>query len=115
MTVFRALWPITDPTLGVGDLLATAASDLPLLSRQARVELVGEGRYCVARSATVPGSGNLTEWTLLYTCPAVPAGDPAVRLDLVVAEDLMLEERRRAEAAAAAAADQLELPIEEAS
>jgi hypothetical protein len=115
VTVFRALWPITDPTLGVGELLATAAADLPLLARQARVELAGEGRYCVARSATVPGSGNITEWTLLYTCPAVPAGDPALRLDLVVAEDILAEARRREAAEAAAAADQLELPIGEAS
>lgn len=69
---FRAIWPITDERLPFTALCAQATHDVPLLAAQAHAHLVGPGRYTVARSTDIPGSGRITEWVLIYDAPATP-------------------------------------------
>ncbi|WKN47126.1 hypothetical protein [Nocardioides sp. Arc9.136] len=73
MTSFRAIWPITDLHAGMAQLVAQARPELPRLLAQAHARPTGIGRFTVAASAHVPGSGRVTEWVLLYECPARPA------------------------------------------
>lgn len=68
--IFRATWPITDPTVGFLELLEMARQDLPALLTQAHARRTGLGRYTVAHSIDIPGSGRTTEWVLLFQCPA---------------------------------------------
>ena len=67
-TMFRACWPITDPTTPYADLTTQAAGDLPLLLRQAGAcPVVGEfGRWYITASSAVPGSGRITDKVLIY-------------------------------------------------
>lgn len=67
---FRAMWPITDPSTSWQRLCATARRDLPTLAIRAGADLGGEGRFYVARSVDVPGSGRTTEHVLVYEAPA---------------------------------------------
>lgn len=70
--LFRALWPITDMTTPLGDLIDTATRDLPMVAARAHAEVQAGGRWLVAASAKVPGSGRVTENVLLYEAPAAP-------------------------------------------
>lgn len=70
--VFRALWPITDMTLPLGDLIAAAEVDLPVVAALQHAEVQSGGRWSVAPSSRVPGSGNITANVLIYEAPAVP-------------------------------------------
>jgi len=72
VTTFMARWPITDETLGIAELAVLARPDLPLLTAQAGARITGPGRWFVARSADFPGSGRVTDWTLVYEAPAKP-------------------------------------------
>ncbi|WP_435744954.1 hypothetical protein [Nocardioides sp. SYSU DS0663] len=69
--LFRALWPITDHSAGITQLAAQARHDLPLLLAQAHARTTGPGRFSVAPSAQIPGSGRTTAWVLLYEAPAI--------------------------------------------
>lgn len=71
--VFRAVWPITDESMPYADLCRTAEDDLPLLIAQAKARLLRRGRFSIAPSASVPGSGRVTESVLIYEAPAVRA------------------------------------------
>ena len=69
--IFRARWPIHHHAPHT-DLVDQAAADLPTLIRQAHARLTGPGRFTIARSQHVPGSGRITEWVLIYEAPAAP-------------------------------------------
>ena len=71
MTTFRAIWPITDETRGYATLCKEAESELPLLIGQARARLTAPGRFSIAPSDRVPGSGRTTPAVLIYEAPAV--------------------------------------------
>lgn len=68
---FRAMWPVTDESLGLAELADLARTDLPLLVAQARATISGPGRFTLADSAQVPGSGRVTRYVLVYEAPAV--------------------------------------------
>lgn len=68
--VFRAIWPITDPTIPLDDLVREAVVDLPRLISQARALPLDAGRWRIVESVNVPGSGRLTDWTLVFDCRA---------------------------------------------
>lgn len=70
MTTFRAIWPITDQKATFLDLCRQAYDEVGQLLRQAHARPTGHGRFSVAASAHIPGSGRVTDWVLLYECPA---------------------------------------------
>ncbi len=69
---FIARWPITEPHLTLQQLVQSARPDLPDLATRAHARLVGAGRWTIAASADVPGSGMVTPTVLLYRAPCVP-------------------------------------------
>lgn len=69
--IFRAIWPITDEDQSYANLCRQATDDLPLLIGQAKARLTAQGRFSVAASINVPGSGRTTESVLVYEAPAV--------------------------------------------
>lgn len=71
--IFRAIWPIVDETVGYADLCREAAATLPTLVAQARAHLTKPGRFSIAPSEHVPGSGRITATVLVYEAPARPA------------------------------------------
>ena len=70
---FRAVWPIIDSSVPGDQLAAEVVGDLPALASTARARLLAPGRFYVAPSRTIPGSGNVTANVLVYECPARPA------------------------------------------
>lgn len=68
--MFRAIWPIVDETRPYADLCKEAAEDLPRLIATAHAVLEKPGRFSVAPSEKVPGSGRVTPSVLLYEAPA---------------------------------------------
>ena len=70
---FRAIWPIVDTTVAWEDLIREAADDIPMVAIQARAVITGPGAFRRERSARVPGSGNTTEFCLVFEAPARPA------------------------------------------
>jgi hypothetical protein len=79
MAVYKAIWPITDITLPWFALIEQAKRDLPNLTMLAHAQLTGAGRWSVAESRTVPGSGGITPWVLIFEAPAEawrPADEP---------------------------------------
>jgi hypothetical protein len=77
--LLRILWPITDHTLGLPDLLDTACGEVAALAVQAHARITGAVRFDVRRSIDVPGSGRTTEFVLVAHAPAVPATPRAYR------------------------------------
>lgn len=70
--VFRAVWPIKDDDPQPYHLLIRQASDdLPTLLTQAAAQQVGMGRFSVALSTQVPGSGRVSESVLVYEAPVI--------------------------------------------
>lgn len=72
MSIFRAIWPITDETTGIRELVAAAEADLPLLLAQAHAAITDNtrSRWSVVPSVNVPGSGRVTEHVLMFEAPA---------------------------------------------
>jgi hypothetical protein len=68
---FRALWPIIDPSVSLHELTQQAHADLPALTRRAHCRLTGRGRWWIADSRLIPGSGRVTDTCLIYDAPAV--------------------------------------------
>lgn len=81
MSSFQAIWPILDQRLTYDQLIDEAAHDLPTLVAQAHARITDwrAGRWSIARSVDVPGSGRITPTVLLYEAPAV-AAVPAWRM-----------------------------------
>ncbi len=60
MSVLRAIWPITDPTIPTAELAAEARADLPTVARRHGLVITGDITHCPIRIADgrgVPGSG----------------------------------------------------------
>ena len=76
---FRACWPITDASTPSLDLCPQACTALGRLPRQAHARPSGHGRFTAAPSAHVPGSGRVTNWVLIYECPARPTNRAPLR------------------------------------
>jgi hypothetical protein len=74
VNVFRCIWPIHDETIGYADLCHQARAELPDLIAQAHAELLRPGRFSIAPSEWVPGSGRVTESVLVYEAPAKSNG-----------------------------------------
>ena len=71
MTTLRALWPILDDVdQPWPELVAEAAKDLPRVAARAHAEIIGPATFAIAPSSQVPGSGNLTRFTLVAQAPA---------------------------------------------
>lgn len=70
--IFRAFWPITDDKLGMTELIRIATPDIPELLARAHAAIGHDnsGRWSIAPSATVPGSGRVTDFVLLFEAPA---------------------------------------------
>lgn len=71
MSTFKAIWPITNPALTLDRLTAAAQHDVPVLAAQAHARLTSRGRFTIARSVDVPGSGRATATVLVYEARAV--------------------------------------------
>ena len=82
--IFRAIWPITNPSMSYADLCAQARRDLTLLYSRAKATPTAEGWFSIQPSRKVPGSGNTTESVLLFQCPATATG-PRVHPHLTTA------------------------------
>lgn len=72
--IARLMWPIVDEHAGITQLCAEAVDEVPLLLRQIHARPTGPGRFGIADSRDMPGSGRITRWVLTYECPAVPSG-----------------------------------------
>lgn len=70
MNRFRAVWPIVDETVPFPDLLREASAEISTLATQAGARLTRPGRFLIAPSDLVPGSGRVTAWVLVYDAPA---------------------------------------------
>lgn len=68
--LFRAIWPVLDPSRLLQDLIAEASQDLPRVALMAHAEITGRGRWSMRPAAEVPGSGNVTATVLMYEAPA---------------------------------------------
>jgi hypothetical protein len=71
--IARLIWPIVDEQAPITQLCAEAAEQVPHLLRQTHARATGPGRFGIADSRHLPGSGRTTRWVLTYECPAVPA------------------------------------------
>jgi hypothetical protein len=73
MNLFRAIWPITDRTRPYELLITEAEAEIPelILRAHARITNWPAGRWSIARSEHVPGSGRVTPMVLLFEAPAV--------------------------------------------
>lgn len=68
--IFRACWPILEDGTPYRDLVRTAKTEIPVLVGQAHARLTGAGRFSIAESVDVPGSGRTTPTVLVYEAPA---------------------------------------------
>lgn len=68
--LFRAIWPIVDDDITLRDLISQATRDLPAVAARAHADLSDRGRWYVADSTKVPGSGRITPTVLVYEAPA---------------------------------------------
>lgn len=75
--IFRAIWPITDPTMTTEALMVEALHEAPVVARRHHAELLGPGRFHRLPSARVAGSGRATEECLVYEAPAKPMAERA--------------------------------------
>lgn len=67
---YRAMWPIVDEQRSFIGLCREAQVELGPLMQRARVMASGPGRFYAAHASQVPGSGRVTDWVLVYECPA---------------------------------------------
>lgn len=77
--IFRAVWPIVDERMTFADICREAERDLPLLIAQAHAKLTNPGRFSIAPSDRVPGSGRVTESCLVFEAAAERAPIRAYR------------------------------------
>ena len=78
---FVAFWPIVDQRVPYDQLIAEAEPEVAELACRAHAHItnLGRGRWSIARSSAVPGSGRVTPTVLMYEAPAV-AAVPAWRM-----------------------------------
>jgi len=69
--MFRAIWPMTDETMPFPELVKEATVDLPNVIARAHARLTAHGKWSMAPSCNVPGSGRVTEHVLIFEAPAV--------------------------------------------
>lgn len=69
---FMAIWPIVDESVEYHRLCREAADDLPNVLARTGAQVTGPGRFSIAPSVTVPGSGRITDSVLIYEAPGVP-------------------------------------------
>ena len=69
--IYRCCWPILEDGTPYRDLIRDAKAELPTLIAQAHAKLTGPGRFSIADSADVPGSGRTTPTVLVFEAPAV--------------------------------------------
>lgn len=85
--VYRAVWPILDPSSVDLDAVTTQARlELPAMIAAAGARLTAAGTFTISPGARVRGSRQIAPWVLVFTGPVVrwrPADDPA---DLPVTE-----------------------------
>lgn len=81
LILFRALWPVTDPTVPAVDLLTEATDDLPALARRHGARsIVHHGAPVLHEGRSVPGSGGaahvitIDAWVRLTTRAAARLG-----------------------------------------
>lgn len=67
---FRAIWPIVDESVSYAALCKEATAELPAVIARAHAQLLSPGRFSIAPSVDVPGSGRVTESVLIYEAPA---------------------------------------------
>lgn len=67
---FQALWPITDQSVPWHELIDQARADLPQLLATARAIPLERGKFHIARSIDVPGSGRSTPTVLVFEARA---------------------------------------------
>lgn len=69
---FQAIWPITaaGESMSYGALCLEAEAELPDVIARTRAALTRPGRFSIAPSSKVAGSGNTTASVLLYEAPA---------------------------------------------
>lgn len=72
MSAFRAVWPIVDESVPFAEMCKQARADLPMLAAQAKARLSGRGRFIIAPSDMIAGSGRVTELVLVYDGTAHP-------------------------------------------
>lgn len=72
MAVFRAIWPIYDPTMPYDAMLQAAIEELPDVAARSHARITGRGRFTIAPSSKVPGSGRVTDTVLVYEADADP-------------------------------------------
>ena len=68
-TVLQAIWPITDESLALHELIAQATPELPRIAAFAHAKIVGPPAWSIRPGRTVPGSGGAR--SVLFAC--VPA------------------------------------------
>ena len=78
--IFRACWPILEDGTSYRDMVRAAKAELPMLVAQAHASIVGPGRFSIAESVDVPGSGRTTPTVLVFEAPAVEAAPRPYRL-----------------------------------
>lgn len=71
MMIFRAVWPVLEDGTTYRSLIRAAKADVPILVAQAHAALIGPGRFSIADSIDVPGSGRTTPTVLVFEAPAV--------------------------------------------
>lgn len=69
--IFRACWPILEDGTPYRDILRDAKAELPVLLGQAHARMTGPGRFSIAESIDVPGSGRTTPTVLVFEAPAI--------------------------------------------
>lgn len=77
--IFRAVWPIVDERMSFADLCREGESDLPMLIAQAHARVTKPGRFSIAPSDRVPGSGRVTASCLVFEAAAERAPIRAYR------------------------------------
>lgn len=77
--MLRCIWPILDERMPYRELVRAAKGDVPGLATQAHARLAAPGRFSIAESVDVPGSGRTTATVLVFEAPAVRAPARAYR------------------------------------
>lgn len=72
MNQYLFIWPIVHEDQSHWELISQAIRDLPTLAARVPCRLTGTPHFQVKASADVPGSGNLTQRTLVCQITGTP-------------------------------------------